>query len=218
MNRNITLLIVAIFALLTACDNAKQLTKIENSLQQIDTTKAIKIGNYWATPKSSFEFHSLQNTLGDTLSIVTCSEYVYYPFGSIKEKTEFQSSLLKNFSVANRIDNLDIGEIEFNLLKLKASKLIFFFDKNPEASEYSGLFKGEIYDKEVQFVNDVRIGMSKEEFCKIFFDNFSSDLLIKYKYIVLESCVQDMKHTYSFKDNKLYSVNFITDSYWSVNY
>lgn len=218
MTRTLTILTLIIFALLTACDNSKRPTKLENSPQQIDTTKAIKIDNYWVTPKPSFEFNSLQNSSGDTLSIVTCSEYVYSPFGIIKDKSEFKSSLLKNFSVTNRTDSMDAGKYEFNILKLNRNKLIFFFDNDPEASKHSDLFKGEIYDSEVQLINGVKIGMSKEEFYNVFFDNFSNDLMKKYKCFVLESCVQDIKHKYSFKDNKLQSINFITDSYWTVNY
>lgn len=218
MTKILTILTLTILALLTACDNSKRPSKHRNSAQQIDTTKAIKIGNYWALPKLSFELNSLLKSSGDTLSIVTCSEYVYSPFGIIKDKSEFKSSLLKNFSVTNRTDSMDVGKFEFNILKLNTSKLIFFFDNDPEASKHSDLFKGEIHDNEVQFVNGVKIGMSKEEFYKVFFDNFPNDLLRKYKYFVLESCIQDIKHTYSFEDNKLQSIYFITDSYWTVNY
>lgn len=218
MIRNIVILTLVIFASLTSCDNSKHRAKSENSALQIDTTKAIKIANFWVIPKSSFEINSLNNSSGDTLSIITCSEYVYSPFGSIKNKSEFKSSLLKNFSVRNRIDSMDVGKFEFNILKIKTSKLIFFFDNDPEASKHSDIFKGEIYDSEVQFENGVKIGMSKEEFYKVFFDSFSNDFLEKYKYFVLESCVQDIKHTYSVKNNKLQSINFITDSYWIVNY
>ena len=203
---------------MTACDNSKQPTKSYKSAQQIDTTKAVKIGNYWTTPKSSLEFNSIQNSTSDTLSIVTCSEYVYSPFGIIKDKSEFKSSLLKNFSVTNRTDSFEDGKFEFNILKLKTSKLIFFFDSDQEASKHSDLFKGEIQNDEVNFVNGVKIGMMKEEFYKIFFDNFPDELHEKYKYFVLESCVQDIKHIYKFNDNKLQSVNFIKDSYWTVKY
>ncbi len=218
MTRNVTILTLIIFALLIACDNIKHSTKSEKLVQQIDTTKEIKIDNYWATPKPSFEFNFLNISSGDTLSIVTCSEYVYSPFGVIKDKSEFKSSLLKNFTVTNRIDSMDNGKFEFNILNLNTSKLIFFFENDPEASKHTDLFKGEIYDSEVRFVNGVKIGMSKEEFYKVFFDSFPNNLLDKYKCFVLESCVQDIKHTYSFKSNKLQAISFITDSYWTVNY
>ena len=113
---------------------------------------------------------------------------------------------------------MDVGKFEFNILKLKASKLIFFFDNDPEASKHSDLFKGEIYDNEVKFVNGVNIGMSKEEFCNIFFDKFSKDLRSKYNIFVLESCVEDIKHYYTFVDNKLKSITFGSRSYWKVEY
>ncbi len=218
MARNLIIIIVAIFVLLSACDNSKRRTQSENLTTKTDTTEAIKIGDYWVTPNPLFEFNALNNSSSDTLLIVTCSEYVYSPFGIIKNKSEFNSSMLKNFSVTNRTDTIDDEKNEFNILKLNTSRLIFFFDNDSDASKHSDLFKGEIYDSEVQFVNGVHIGMSKVAFYNLFFENFPNELLGKYKYFVLESCVQGMTHIYSFKGNKLQSVNFRTDSYWTVNY
>ena len=60
MTKKLIILTLTIFALLMACDNSKRLAKLDNSAQQIDTTKAIKIGNYWVTPKPLFEFRLRQ--------------------------------------------------------------------------------------------------------------------------------------------------------------
>ena len=60
--------------------------------------------------------------------------------------------------------------------------------------------------------------MTKEDFINTFFDSFPNELLKNYKYFELISCLDDITHTYVFNDNKLQSIKFITDSYWTVNY
>ncbi len=218
MKRIIIFQIVVLTILTSACNNSKSEIKTEKSKQDIDTTGAVKIDKYWISPKPSLEFNSVQKISKDTLSIVVCSEYVYSPFGNIENKSKFESSILKKFSVTNRTDSLDVGKFEFNILKLNNNKLIFFFDNDPEASKHSNILKGEINSKEVKFINGVRVGMGKNEFYKVFFNDISNELIKKYNYLVLESCVQDIKHIYSFKDDKLLNIKFITDTYWTVNY
>lgn len=218
MIRQLTILTFIFFSLLTACGNSKRTSKTVDSTQQIDTINAMKIGGFWVTPKQSFELKSIFDRSSDTLSLVTCAEYVFSPFGQLNNKSDLQTSNLKNFKILDRVDKMDIGEIEFQILTLNSNRLIFFFDNDPEAVKHSSIFKGEIKDNEVKFVDGIKIGMTKENFIKTFFDNFPKELLSKYNYIVLESCVQDIKHIYSFKDNKLQAINFITDSYWKVNY
>ena len=204
-------------SLLTACENPKQPIK-SNSVEQADTTNSIKIDNFWATPKPSFELNSILDSTFDTLKLVTCAEFVYSPFGQLNNKSDLPTSNLKNFEILNRLDKIDVTEIEFQILTLNSSRLILFFENDPEASKHSYIFKGEIKDSNVNFIDGIKIGMTKENFIKTFFDSFPNELMTKYNFIVFESCVEDITHTYSFKDNKLQSINFITDSYWTVNY
>jgi hypothetical protein len=203
------------FLFLTACSNQTDSKPKEDN--PVDTTKSFKIDNDWVTPKSTFDLSSLSKS-SDTLSIIICDEYVYSPFGLIKDKSDLQTSLLKNFSITNRVDSMDIGPIEFQILKLNSSRLILFFDHDPEAVKHSSIFKGEIKDSNVNFSNNTKIGMDKDNFYKIFFDNFPTVIQDKFKVVVFESCIQNIKHYYNFENNKLTSVKFVTDSYWTVNY
>ena len=136
----------------------------------------------------------------------------------MKEKTDLLKSNLKNFKIKDRIEKQENGEFEFQELTLKSSRLILFFDNDPEASRHSYIFKGEIFDKDVKFNQDIKIGMNKDNFIMTFFDRFPTKISTKYQCIVLESCVQDIKHIYSFRNNELESIKFSTDSYWTVNY
>jgi hypothetical protein len=200
-----------------SCNNTNA-KRIDKKPVPIDTTNSFKIGSYWATPKKSFDFNSLGKYSGDTIEFVTCADYVYSPFGKIEDKKDFKSSLLKNFNVVSRTDSMDVGPEEFQILKLKSSKLIFFFDKDPEASAHSNILKGEIYNSEVKFAKGIKVEMTLERFYKTFFKYFPDELKTRYKVIVLLSCVEDIKHIYTFKDGVLESVVFQTDTYWKVNY
>jgi hypothetical protein len=212
-----TILLTLISSLfLYSCDHSTNKPTTTNTL--IDTLKSIKIDKQWVTPKKTLELNSELNSSGDTLCIVTCTEYVFSPFGLLKDKSDIKTSLLNNFTMTDRIDTMDIGPFEFQILKHNSSRLILFFDNDPEASKHSYIFKGEINDSDVNFLDNVKIGMSKTEFYNTFFYNFPAELQNKYKTVVFISGIEDIKHFYSFNQSKLISVNFITNSYWKVNY
>lgn len=208
--------------LLTACNTVKSDNKVGDSTLtaqnevKIDTSKSFKIGNYWATPKEFFDFNTLESYTGDTLKLVTCDKSTCYPFGKIENKQQFKTSLLSNFSVVSKVDTMDTGAEEFQTLKFKSSKLLYYFDNDPEASTHSYILKGEIYDPEVRFDKNIRIGMNQVAFYNTFFDYFPKQL--SYKVVMLIFCVDDIKHIYSFKNNRLQSVAFVNNTYWKVDY
>jgi hypothetical protein len=197
--------------------SSKADTKAALITTKVDTTKSFKIDDYWATPKSSFKFNSLNKSGLDTLDLVVCADFVYSPFGKIKNKSEFGSSLLRNFGLQNKIQTITFGQAEVQILRHNASKLIFFFD-DTDTSIHSDILKGEIYVVDVEFVNNIRIGIETNDFYNTFFDYFPAELVDKYKVVVLESCVDGIKHIYTFKDGKLNSVKFISDYKFDVDY
>jgi len=150
--------------------------------------------------------------------LITCDEYVFSPFGRLKTKADIEKCLLKKFSKIDRIDTMDIGAIELQILKFKSSRLILFFDNDPEATKHSFIFKGNIVDSDVDLLYGIKIGMSKEKFLMTFFETFPKILSDKYNNIVIESCIENISQIYSFKDDKLQSINFKTNSYWTINY
>ncbi len=171
-----------------------------------DTTNSFKIGDQWITPKPIFEFLYLVNSASDTLYLVTCGEYVYAPFGSIKNKTDLKTSLLKNFTITkSKLDtftNFVIDTVGFKQwsesieLEMGPNKLKLFLDNDPEATRHSYISSGEIYDNRVSLFHPVKIGMNRQRFHKIFFDAFPKDLQNKFNIIVFESCVASIKHIF----------------------
>jgi hypothetical protein len=215
MNR--FLLIILLLILFIECKNStKQVTINEPA---IDTTRSFKINSIWVTPKHTLEFNALIKAAKDTLELSICSEFVYSPFGIIKNKNELKNSNLKNFEIKDRIDTLVDGISEIQILNLKSSKIILFFDDDPEAVKSSYIVKGEIFDKDVTINDSISIGMAKKNFINTFFDSFPNQLLDKFNVIVLETCVTGTNHVYDFKNDILTSVRFdCIECDWNLDY
>ena len=214
-------LIVVIMSLyfLSACQNLPQ-SKEERDLTKKPSLNgdSVPIGAFYLKPQKSFEFNSLGDIQNDTFTVVSCSDYVFSPFGTLSNKSQIAGSLLKKFTIINRVDTIDNGVFEFQILKYDSSKLILFFDHDSFASRSSYVFDGDIKDSDLSLANGIRIGMSKVDFIKLFFEKFPNELLKKYDIIAFESCVQDIRHTYIFKNGKLETICFRSHSYWKVKY
>jgi hypothetical protein len=210
--------IIGLTITLISCNNGNQSSNSQKVDIVIDTLNSVRFGNEWITPKKAFDFNSFIDFQGDTLGIVTCADYVYSPFGLIQNKIELKSSNLSNFVRIDKMEKMENGEFEFQKLSLDSNRIILFFDNDPEASKSSYVFKGEIFDNKVVFDNDVKIGMTKKAFIEAFFDYFPENLINSHQTIVFESCVQDIRHSYRFNNDRLESVKFDSDSYWKVDY
>lgn len=213
--RVLTIIIAIVF---TSCKNDTSLNKSEEVDFGVDTLNAVKIGTNWVIPKETLDFNSLIDFQADTLGIVTCSEYVYSPFGQIANKTELESSKLNNFVIRNILEEIDNEIVEIQKLSLGSNRLVLFFANNLEGPKTSYIFKGEVFDSKVVFDKNIKIGMSIKAFFDEFFDAFPEELHALYQTVIFESCVNDINHTYSFKNGILKSVKFESDSHWEINY
>jgi hypothetical protein len=218
----LTLLLILFFAIvISECDSST--SKQEKKYTPTDTTTSFRVGCYWVTPKKYFDFNSLGKSSEDTLHLVTCSEYVYFPFGKLTDITSLKTSLLNNFIITDRKQDTftnimlpsdpsdDFKQWSESIkLELGKNKLSLYLDNNPEASMHGYIRSGQILDNKVIFIKSVKIGMSSTDFYKIFFEYFPTDLNIKYKVVEFESCVTDVTHIYTFINGKLNSVKFIS--------
>jgi hypothetical protein len=193
-----------------------RIKKPTKAYMRANPPKSFKIDDLLVTPKYFTEFDALLKSGPDTLGLSVISMYVYYPFGLIKSKSKPNLGLLKNFDISNKIIKTDIGNIDIQNLKHGSSKLIFYFN-TVDGDRHSDILKGEVYDADVKFVNGIKIGMSVDDFYKCFFDSFPSELENKYKFFVLES-LDEVKHIYSFEDNKLKSVKFLSNQAFDADY
>lgn len=219
MTSNLTrlLFILAICYVVTACSNrSDNKSAINNS---VDTTKSFKVDNNWVTPKKSFDFNSLGRSSSDTLHLVTCSDYVYFPFGKLTDKSSLTTSLLKDFTITNfqrdTFTNTNITPPFFQWsesvdLVLAGNNLNLFLDNDPEASMHGYIVGGQIVDSNVSLLENIKVGMSVEEFYETFFDYFPTELYKKFNVFEFESCVLDVTHIYTFENRQLCSVRFVS--------
>ncbi|SFQ52888.1 hypothetical protein SAMN04515668_2827 [Hymenobacter arizonensis] len=99
------------------------------------------------------------------------------------------------------------------------NRLLLYFATDPEELVQSNIMKGEINDSSVIFTNGVRIGMSTGDFYNQFFKVFPLALQHRYKTVVFDYCVDDIKHIYDFKNDKLTSVRFShPNAGWNLEY
>jgi hypothetical protein len=212
-------LILVIF--IAGCTHSdKKISNLNDSTrtQKLDPINSIQINGYSVTPKATIKFDTIDKAGTDTLDLVICGDYVYDPFGPVYDKSQLSSSILRKFDIISRIDTMANDTIELQILKHGSSKMIFYFDHDSEASRHSCILKGEIYDRDIEFANGVKIGMSLRSFYGKIFSNFPDTLLKDFKVIILTSCVESIEHIYSFESDKLISVKFKTDTYWKVDY
>jgi hypothetical protein len=164
MTRLITILLLIFPFLFDSCNN---LTNQKNEKETTcDTTKSFKIDNHWITPKLNLQFNSLLKSAQDTLDLVICTQYIYFPFGLLYDKSDLPKSLLKSFRITksdlDTFTNYRVGPNPFNQwsesieLELGSNKLNLFLDNDPEASTHSYILGGEIIDNKVELLNKIK--------------------------------------------------------------
>jgi hypothetical protein len=142
------------------------------------------------------------------LEIVTCGNYVYFPFGFNQKREEPVLQVLNHF--ADSIVNYPNADtvLRFHSLKYRSSQLLLFFDNDPEASVSLYILKGQILDKSIPFSNGIHIGMTIESFLKKFFNRFPNRWVSNLEKIVFDSCVEGIKHIYCFSNHRLVQIRF----------
>ena len=177
--------------------------------QCADTLKVI--------PKESFEFNLLITTEPESLWLVTCGDFVYFPFGEISSKAELSSGLLKRFHVASTHDTMVNGVFELHRLVLGSSKLILWFDDDSEATIESYILSGEIIDSSIHFINGIHVGSSLETFLATFLSSFPESVLKRCSTVIFESCVTGIRHVYYFRNGQLARIRFeCVDCSWKL--
>ena len=102
-----------------------------------DSTDAYKVAGKWMKPKKDFEFNDSARISGDTLYLVTCADFVYYPFGEIKDKSKLKQSLLNGFKVDEKAVRTDDGnELVYQILRKENNKLLLFWNEESNSDAY----------------------------------------------------------------------------------
>ena len=200
--------LILLIPFLTSCNNIDDATKI--SMNSLDTTDAIKIDTFWIKPKLSLDFNSIKSITNDTFNIVVCSDFSFYPFGKLKDTSDIKLTELKKFIKADTLIKFpNDHKILCHKLNYNGNNLILWLDKDAESSTHSYILNGEISDDSIKLVNGVKIGMTKEDFVSIAFENFPKTLFDRYNVFIFETCVTSLSHIYTFKNNKINKIVFV---------
>lgn len=199
-------------------DKVKRENKTEYSTEIENEKINVRLGNFTTIPKTDFELNSYIEDNSDTLKIVTCSDFVYEPFGKIKTKNDLKNSFLKNLSFIDRIDTLDneADAFEFQILQNNQNKLILFFNNSDEGVRESYVQKAEIINNEIHLEKGIKINMSKQNFFLTFYNEFPLKLINKYNIVSFISCVDGVIQNFNFRKGKLKFIEIKTIGNWNI--
>lgn len=203
-------LIIPLLILLISCNNFNNANNAEQIIStQIDTSSAIKIETFWVNPKPSLEFNAINKIIKDTLNIVICSDFSYYPFGKLTDTSDIKFTSLNSFIKKDTLIKFpNDHQLICHKLTYKDNNLLLWFDNDEESSTHSYILNGDINDNSIKLVNGINIGMSKKDFVSLFFENFPENLFDRYNVFIFETCVTSLTQTYTFKDNNLNIIHF----------
>ena len=142
----------------------------------------------------------------DTLSVVTGSPYLYYPFGKHNSINDFKNAY-DYFALSPEKSAADTSAI-IHVLVYRNSSLKLFFDDERETLE---IVSGEISDPQIILINGIATGMDKAAFMQHFFKRYPAKTLQKINTVKLISALDGIIHYCYFENNKLTSIEFISD-------
>lgn len=181
-----------------ACNNNSQ----KKDIPKARTTKEIIV-----SIENKFKAEQVENIKinKDTLSFVSVGWFYYYPLGKFDKIEDVQ----KDYPIFSlKIEDIK-EENETNRLYrmiFKQSFIKLFYQPDTELME---IVSGKIQDKEIEFVDGIRVGVTKEKFLATLF-NEKVDLK-EIQVFRIYSALDGINHTYSFDKNILKTIFLDTD-------
>ena len=144
----------------------------------------------------------------DTLTIVSTDDLLFYPFGLHYTTEDFIGSN-KAFT-QKQVLKTNNSETLQKLIH-EASYLLLIPDKRVGGQkDIMEIVSGRIADSKVELLNGIKIGCSKNKFENILFDNKEEDYS-SVNVFKLQSGLDGIHHLYRFNDNKLVSIEFVSN-------
>lgn len=161
------------------------------------------------TGRESFEISEIK-IKGDTLSFVSGSDSLWYPFGIFKDVESFIKAHKK--ATAQRCEYYKPTDtttiIENDLFEVKSGRSNLILRIDLDNFEGLRILSGKIFDNSLDFKYSIHIGMSQRKFMKIFFTNVPEKLINSVRNVEMISIIYGMWHYYTFKNDKLKKVEF----------
>ncbi|MDO5969784.1 hypothetical protein Q4Q35_08190 [Flavivirga aquimarina] len=155
----------------------------------------------------------------DVLDIGASGKIVYYPFG-VKSFADSINIKQNNIFTKDTIDSLNENFRDYLLsfkeskIKIREYKKDYFPDGEDKLAEYhhqkqdlSVILEAKLYNSEIALIDNIRVGMSKEEFFAVIIGDYDDDLK-RINTIILGDMIGNMSQFYKFKNDSLFEVVF----------
>ena len=143
----------------------------------------------------------------DTLELVSSSGFLYYPFGKYKNINDFiQKNEIWSGYKTDVIDTAD----NTTLYKLTFKNSFINFLKSPDSKTLE-IVKVKVFDPKILLINGIKIGESKGDFFKTFFNTIDNRNIQNVNVVKFESVVTGIWNYYYFKNDRLSYFTFDTD-------
>ena len=188
------ILCVGIILVIAGCGN--QTTKIKGD----ETT----LGNKFSVSlMDDFEIIEYK-IISDTLSIVSTSDFLYYPFNKYNDIKD----LTNNYSfMENSVEYNDL-HVPLYRFSFKKSYIKFVYDDQNRLFE---IVAAKIFDDDIVLSNQIKIGISKSDFISFFADKIDFEEINNINVIEFISGLTGIWHYYTFNNNVLVSYEIDTD-------
>lgn len=148
---------------------------------------------------------------GDTLRVISTSDFLYYPFGSYENikglSKKIPYMIRSNKEERNSQDTTHVVGTTF-CFSIRNSYVKFVKDEKTNKIE---LVFARIMDTEICLTNGISIGITKEEFLSRFTTEIKPELIKNVTVIEFVSGLLGVWHYYSFENDSLSSFQIITD-------
>lgn len=145
----------------------------------------------------------------DTMTVVSLSEYVIYPLGKYNRVESYVNrsgiDWYREVGYQRFFDTMNVSV--HSLKRLDDSFIDVFMAINTEKMEIVGAY---ITDTIVKLQNGIKVGMSKEDVFKVFFEKTPRAYLANVNVLRVASGANEIAELYIFKRNKLKAIAFVT--------
>ncbi len=180
--------------------------KLFSALIMVLLLQGIGIAEGQVAANPEFDFHSIANESKKELTVVSCGNFVYFPFGKLNSVADLSSSALKGFIVTpdRKRDGITLYSLQSGVNHLT----LVFHNPDDEGPINSYLVNGEVNDSTLRFSNGLHVGMKQSDFFSLFFESYPVSKWKSLETVIFESCVTGTQHIYSFSKGRLKRIKF----------
>jgi len=189
-----------LLGILFSCGFAQNNDKKEEKTLTVDYLESIA--------NESFELNRIE-LLKDTILIVSENEILFYPFGEYTNFKKFQEQYLEKHIKDSKIEYLQdrVVTIQNKNSFLKLIEAEIFRKENRQLE----IVSANINDADFEFVNGIKIGMSKKDLLLKIFSTVPEELE-KIPIIKISSAVDFIEYYFTFSENNtIKNITIITD-------